>query len=110
MSEQTARRLAWLAGGLYGLLFATSLVFNVATKPTKGHPGLEIGDVLFTLSTASFPISAILILARQPRNRIGWILMAIGLAWVIEPYSYGRFRAERLHQDAVLPKSALHVA
>jgi class 3 adenylate cyclase len=95
MSEQTARRLAWVAGGLYAVLFVSSLVFDVATKPTKGHSGLEIGEVFFTLSTASFPIAAILILARQPRNRIGWILMAIGLGWVIEPYSYGRFALSR---------------
>jgi class 3 adenylate cyclase len=95
MSQQTARRLAWVAGGLYAVLFVSSLFFDVATKPTKGRPGLEIGEVFFTLSTASFPIAAILILARQPRNRIGWILMAIGLAWVIEPYSYGRFALSR---------------
>jgi hypothetical protein len=84
MRAQSARRLAWLAGGLYVLLFAASLIFDAATKPTKGHPGLDIGEVIFTLSTAAFPIAAILILARQPRNRIGWILMAIGVAWVIE--------------------------
>jgi class 3 adenylate cyclase len=95
MSEQTARRLAWLAGGLYAVLFATSLVFEVATKPTEGHPGLDIGEVFFSLSTASFPTAAILILARQPRNRIGWILMAIGLAWVIEFDSYGGFALSR---------------
>jgi hypothetical protein len=95
MSERTARGLAWLSTGLFALLFVSSLVFDVATKPTRGHPGLGIGEVFFTLSTASFPIVAILILARQPRNRIGWILMAIGLAWVIEPESYGRFALSR---------------
>jgi hypothetical protein len=103
MSEQTARRLAWLAVGLYVLLFATSLVLDVATKPTKGHQGLDMGEVFFTLSTASFPIAAILILARQPRNRIGWILMAIGLAWVIEPYSYGRFASAGAFREGCSP-------
>ncbi|MDQ4005288.1 MAG: adenylate/guanylate cyclase domain-containing protein, partial [Actinomycetota bacterium] len=95
MTERSAQRLARFAGGLYLLLFITSLVFDLATKPTKGDPGLDIGEVLFTLSTAAFPIAAILILARQPRNRIGWILMAIGVAWVLEPYSYGAFALSR---------------
>ncbi|MDQ4027081.1 MAG: hypothetical protein M3214_03400, partial [Actinomycetota bacterium] len=95
MSERTARRLAWLATGLFALLFVSSLVFGVGTKPTREHPGPGIGEVFFTLSTASFPIVAMLILARQPRNRIGWILMAIGLAWAIEPESYGGFALSR---------------
>jgi class 3 adenylate cyclase len=106
MSERTARGLAWLAGGLYALLLVSSLVFDLATKPTRGHPGLGIGDVFFTLSTAAFPIVAILILARQPRNRIGWILMAIGLAWVIDGLaSYGPFALSR-----TLPGGPLAVA
>jgi hypothetical protein len=105
MSEQAARRLAWAAGGLYAVLFISSLVFDVATKPTPGHPGAGIGDVFFTLSTTSFPIVALLILARQPRNRIGWILMAIGLAWLIGPESYGRFAISR-----GLPGGSLAVA
>jgi class 3 adenylate cyclase len=95
MSQQTARRLAWVAGGLYAVLFVSSLVFELATKPTRGRPGLDIVDMLFSLSTAAFPIVAVLILARQPRNRIGWILMTIGLAWVIELDSYGRFALSR---------------
>jgi hypothetical protein len=95
MREQIARRLVWVAGGLYAMLVTSSLVFDVATKPSAGDPGFGIGEAVFTLSTLSFPIVAILILAREPRNRIGWILMAIGLGWVIGPESYGRFALSR---------------
>jgi signal transduction histidine kinase len=95
MTERTARRLAWSAFGLYVLIFVQSVVFDVLTRSRPGHPSGSGGDVLFTLITASFPIAAILILSRQPKNRIGWILMAIALAWAIGPEAYGEFALSR---------------
>src|SRR6185503_9568767 len=50
-------------------------------------------------------IVAILILTQQPRNRIGWILMAIGLGWLIGSESYGTFALSR-----GLPGGALAIA
>jgi class 3 adenylate cyclase len=95
MTDHGARRLAWFAAALYVLLFVSWVILNLATLPTRGHPGGDIGDALFRLSVASFPIVAFLILRRQPRNRIGWILMGIGLAWAIEPDFYGAFAISR---------------
>jgi signal transduction histidine kinase len=98
MSERAARRLAWSACLLWAFLFLTSIAFDLASGTN--------GDVLFGLSTTAFPVAAILILARQPRNRIGWILMAIGLGWAAgTPESYGAFAISR-----GLPGGALAIA
>ena len=105
MTDRTARRLAWGAFALYVLAFASSLAFELATRRTPGQDGLNVGDILFGASTAVFPVVAILILVRQPRNRIGWILMAIGMGWLIGPESYGRFALSR-----GLPGGALAIA
>jgi signal transduction histidine kinase len=93
MTEQRARRLAWSAFILWVLFFVSSVALDLATKRVLGQgPG---SSVLFTLSTIAFPIVAILILARQPRNTIGWILMAIGLAWAFPLGTYGTFAISR---------------
>jgi class 3 adenylate cyclase len=105
MTDRTARRLAWGAFALYALLFLAAVAFELATRRAPGEEGLNLGDLLFAISTAAFPIVAILILARQPRNPIGWILMAIGLGWVLGPESYGKFAVSR-----DLPGGALAIA
>lgn len=95
MTERMARRLARGTFAFYALLLLVSLALEIATKPTPGHHPFNVGDVLFALSTTVFAIVGILILAQQPRNRIGWILMAIGLGWLIGFESYGTFALSR---------------
>jgi signal transduction histidine kinase len=89
MTERTARRLAWSAFLLYVVFVIGSLALDFAATP---KPGEGTGtDVLFGLTTSAFPIVGLLILARQPRNVVGWILMAIGLGWALPLGSYGSF-------------------
>ncbi len=95
MSERGARRLAWGAFGLWVLFSVATMAFELGTKRVPGRAQGTGGEVLFSLSTAAFPIVAILILARQPRNRIGWILMAIGLTWAEPLSAYGDFALSR---------------
>lgn len=104
MSERGARRLAWGAFLLWVMFVFGLILLELATEPVPGTPGLGAG-LWFAVILASFPIVAILILARQPRNRIGWILMAIGLAWFLPFESYGRFALSR-----GLPGGALFLA
>jgi signal transduction histidine kinase len=94
MTEQQARRLAWSAFSLYVLFFLGSVALDLVTKRTPGKPVAE-SDVLFSVMTSVFAIVAMLILARQPRNRIGWILMVIGLGWALPFGSYGSFALSR---------------
>ncbi|MBA2272308.1 MAG: hypothetical protein H0W21_00180, partial [Actinobacteria bacterium] len=77
MGERTARRLAWTSFGVISLLFAFAFLGVGAAAPS----GTGSGDVLFVLMSYSFPLVGILILARLPKNTIGWILMGIGFTW-----------------------------
>src|SRR5438034_869138 len=95
MTERGARRLAWSAFFICVAFVVSSLALGLATKPGVGPSAFSASQVLFFLSTAVFPVVGILILARQPRNRIGWILMVIGLFWT-EPFeAYGQFALSR---------------
>jgi signal transduction histidine kinase len=94
MTDRVARRLAWSAFILYVLIFVAWALLEVFTGSVP-QPSGGGGDILFSLITASFPVVAILILSKQPKNRIGWILMAIGLGWVIGPEPYGDFALSR---------------
>jgi class 3 adenylate cyclase len=105
VSASTARRLAWIAFAVYVVLFLATVAFEIGTKAIPGHSRPGVGDVLFALATATFPVVAILILTRHPRNVVGWILMAIGLGWIIGPEAYGVFAISR-H----LPGGALAIA
>src|SRR6266516_3149463 len=95
MREDGARRLAWSAFLLWGLFFLGSLALPLATMRPPRELALHGTDILFSLSTSAFPVVAILILSRQPRNRIGWILMAIGLGWALPLGAYGDFAISR---------------
>jgi signal transduction histidine kinase len=91
VTDRMARRLAWSAFLLYVLFFVATVYFNLATSPGEGNEG----DILWLLMTSTFSIVAILILARQPRNRIGWILMVIGLMFGEPVAAYGEFAISR---------------
>jgi hypothetical protein len=103
MKERSARGLAWGAFLLWLLFVFGSVALELATEPASGT-GLA-SDLGFAFIAASFPIVAILILARQPQNTIGWILMVIGLAWFLPFESYAHFALSR-----GLPGGALFLA
>ncbi len=84
MTPGTARRLAWAAFGLWLVFLAGALGMSIVSGTATG-----LGRLGFTAITAAFPVVGIVILARQPRNRVGWILLGIGIAWVIPIGSYG---------------------
>jgi hypothetical protein len=84
LSDDTLRRTAWA-------LFWMSVLTLVLAVPVQLVDGaqedswvlslLREGGVVLVL--ASFPVTAVVILRNQPRNRIGWLVMAIGLVWTI---------------------------
>jgi signal transduction histidine kinase len=93
MNERTQRNLAWSAFLLWIAFLVASEALDLAAGPMHGR-GTQ-PDILFSIATAAFPIVAILILARQPSNRIGWMLMAIGLGWTLPIDFYGDFAISR---------------
>ena len=81
MSRRTAARLAW---SLYGLLICLSTIWSGAGLLSQDGPRSVlylVGETLISLvAPVVFAIVAALIVSRQPRNTIGWVLMVpVGL-------------------------------
>ena len=82
LSDATLRRTAWA-------LCWTCLLTLVVAVPVQLVDGagehslalslLREGGIVLVL--AGFPVTGVLILRSQPRNRIGWLVMTIALAW-----------------------------
>jgi hypothetical protein len=81
MSRRTA---AWLAWSLYGLLICLSIIWSGVglLRQSGSRSALYlVGEALISLvAPVIFAIVAALIVSRQPRNTIGWLLMVpVGL-------------------------------
>ena len=77
---KSPRNAAWLAWSLYGLIICLAIVWpaGAALLNQDGSKNVLqfVGKALVSLATpVVFAIVAALILSRQPRNTIGWLLM-----------------------------------
>jgi hypothetical protein len=82
LSDRTLRRAAWAATAFLpaAVVVSVPVVARVrATDPSWG--GGLVGDAAFLLVLVSFPLAGLLVLRRQPRNRVAWLLEGIGLIW-----------------------------
>src|SRR5205807_301076 len=68
ITDGTAR---WLAWGTFISIAAASVVGEAASIPAHSFDP-------FNLLLSAFPLVGIVILTRQPKNTIGWILLGIG--------------------------------
>lgn len=85
MEDRTLSRLAWVAFGLIALSFVGSLAWSVVNGAAQ-EPAAW-GDVarlwVEMIAMLSFPLVGVLVASRQPRNAVGWILLAIGFVWEV---------------------------
>jgi hypothetical protein len=82
VTDREARRLAWSAFALWVVFLLGAVALDLASKPIP-HSTSAGENLVFASIPTSFAVVAMLILSRQPRNRIGWILILIGLLWVL---------------------------
>jgi signal transduction histidine kinase len=74
-------------------LFVIGLLLDQLARAT--HDGSSwaadggIAGVLFVLAVYAFPAVAVVILWHDPRNRIGWLLMLIGVVWGLDLFLTG---------------------
>ena len=77
MSDAALRRLAWAAWWFFAAMFAAAALLSVL----DGIPRSVAADLSFIVVLFAFPLTGLLILRRQPRNTIGWLLVGIGCVW-----------------------------
>ena len=77
MSDAALRRLAWAAWWFFAAMFAAAALLSVL----DGIPRSVAADLSFIVVLLAFPLTGLLILRRQPRNTIGWLLVGIGCVW-----------------------------
>ncbi len=79
-----ARRLAWLAW--WTVLAAGALRVALVLDDWRGDDGWAgslQSECAFVAIIVTFPVVGLAILARQPGNRVGWMLHGVGLAWAV---------------------------
>ena len=78
----TAQRVAWLAPVLAASLGAVTVALQIATPEERLAPEdrLDALDVLFGLGFVGYAAVGALIVARHPRNAVGWLFCAVGVA------------------------------
>ena len=82
-SDRTLQRLNWGAFVLFAVVAWSSMVFVLLDQSEFSEWGsaAALGDISFGVVVTLFPLVGLLILLRQPRNRIGWLLQLIGFTW-----------------------------
>jgi hypothetical protein len=81
-SDRRLRILSWV---VWWFFFATVLsrLALWAADPDARSISQVIEGMGFLIVMSTFPLTGLVILQRQPRNRIGWLLAEIGLVWGI---------------------------
>ncbi len=93
VSDQTLQRTAWAVSWFVIAMIALGvpLYFADGSQIRSGEQAAsELGFVVVILV---FPLTGGLILRRQPRNTIGWVLQGIGFVWGIGAFTdiYARY-------------------
>jgi len=95
LTDATLRRAAWALCALCVLAFVIALGAHLVSEEPQHDVARSLlregGNILVL---AGFPVTAVVILRSQPRNKIGWLVMAIALVWSLFGAladSYARF-------------------
>jgi len=96
-SDRTLRRTAWAVWWLQVAAVAIGLPIDLSANQgdnSSWGSGGDLAEAALYLVVLVFPLTGLLILIRQPRNTIGWVLQGVGLTWgggvAIDAYaSYG---------------------
>jgi MFS family permease len=97
------RRLATVIFGVCAAMYAFAVTFGVlareAVQSGSWSGGGAWAGIAFILAMFTYPVAGWLLAARRPENPIGWLLLAIGVAWGLAlGTSYSDY-AIKLHHD-----------
>jgi hypothetical protein len=106
MSDRALRSLAWVVCGVLAATVALTVVIFFADPP-KVTPGATLETSVFVLVMAVFPLVGLLIVRRQPRNTVGWLLLGVGLVWAVGGATDNYARYGLLVNPGSLPEPAI---
>jgi hypothetical protein len=110
VQPRTATRLAWTLWVIYLLLQTAVLVVAFLARPysnpAETFPFFN-SILLFFPLTFAFPTVGALIVARQPRNPIGWLFVSIGFAALLGGFAGGYWRYTLFVRPGSLPGGEL---
>ena len=82
--DRTLRRVAWAGGWFFVVTLAVSGVLDVSQRGLGNVTASTLlGGATFALVIGTFPVSGLLVLRQQPRNSVGWLLLAVGDIWAV---------------------------
>ncbi len=103
LSDRALQRLSWASLAFYVLSFVSAGVTELLDRTIVQDWGASgWGNLAFLSMTALFPLVGILIIHRQPRNTVGWLLHATGVAWGLAAWTEAYSRLS-LHLVPSLP-------
>jgi hypothetical protein len=84
LGDRTLRRLAWAGWWFFVVTLVVSGLLDVADRGLGSVTASTLlGGATFVLVIGTFPVSGLLVLRRQPRNSVGWLLLAVGDIWAV---------------------------
>jgi hypothetical protein len=99
MTRRRAVWVAWSAGALYWIPVATGFAVRALNEPA-----FSLADGLsWRLGYGMYPTVGAVIVARQPRNRIGWLCCAFGLLVGLAAFAQDYAWYALVHRPGALP-------
>ena len=100
--SRALRILAWAVFGLCVVLWIGALAFGwlsrgIESSNASWSGGGFLANALFVIAVLAFPVTGVLIATRRPGNRIGWLLLLIGIGWGLANVSSYSDYVIRLH-------------
>jgi hypothetical protein len=84
LSERTLRGAAWAGWWFFvAALVASGLLELAEDGVDEVTATTVVRAAAFAFVIGTFPVSGLLVLRRQPRNSVGWLLLAVGGIWGI---------------------------
>ncbi len=80
-SDRALRRTAWVVASFVPAMTVVGAALTFAEPPVGNSWGDFVGELAFLVVVATFPLVGLLILRRQPRNTVGWLLQGVGFLW-----------------------------
>ena len=85
LTDRQLRRLSWAGWWFFVVSLLARVALTVAQEEVSLPGVAEAASFLLVL--VAFPLTGLVILRRQPRNTVGWLLTGIGAVWSLGGYA-----------------------